>query len=145
MILRLEHVDDVRTERLRASSPRRNRPDSVLPATVKGRSRLHDGDAVLQQRVDELGRGGEIGLIGRDDVAARIAQLRIVQHGVVEVRGTTAASATTATSPGAASGWSRVGKRSCRAAPPPPRLHVRHPRPRRGREPRLQRLDASSA
>src|SRR5664279_1462145 len=48
------------------------------------------GDAGLQQCVDELGGGGEIGLAGGDDVAARIAQFGIVQDGVVQVLGDSA-------------------------------------------------------
>ena len=54
---------------------------------MKRRGGLQDSDAVLDEGVDELGGGGEIGLVGRDDVAARIAQLGVVQHGVVELGG----------------------------------------------------------
>src|SRR5439155_1934325 len=48
------------------------------------RGRALGGDARLDQRVDELRRREEVGLIRRQDEAARIAQLRIVQDAVVD-------------------------------------------------------------
>src|ERR1019366_962412 len=59
----------------------------ALACHLEGGGGPLDGDAVLQQSVDKLGGGGEIGLAGRNDVAARIAQLGIVQDGVVQVLG----------------------------------------------------------
>ena len=79
MILRLEHVDHVRAERLVVITT--NEPAGYfLPATLNVARRALDGDVHLAQRVDELHRGGEVGLVRRDDVAARIAQLRLAQR-----------------------------------------------------------------
>ncbi len=74
--------------------------------------------------------GGEIGLIGGNDVAARIAMLRIVQHLVIEIGRETAASAESATAASAgsiAAGRTRRGSRRRRVhrvrrrrRPPPP-------------------------
>src|SRR6185437_235427 len=51
--------------------------------------------SVLDERIDELGGGGEIGLVCGNNVAARIAMRRVMQHRVVEsgVQSTPAASA----------------------------------------------------
>ena len=79
VILRLEHVQHVRAEGLVAFHHEAAR-GIILAGDGEGRCGLVNGDAVLQQRVDEFGGGGEIGLIGGDDVAARIAQFGIVQN-----------------------------------------------------------------
>ena len=46
-----------------------------------------DGDAVLKQGIDEFRGGREIGLIRRDDVAARVAHGWIVEDGGVKLGG----------------------------------------------------------
>ena len=79
MVLRLEHVEDVGPERLGG-------PDHVRPRRVALSGRLEvahgalDRDPVLDERVHELGRGGEIGLVGGDDVAARVAPGGLVEQ-----------------------------------------------------------------
>ncbi len=50
-------------------------------------------DAVLQQRVDEFSGRREVRLIGRNDVAARIARFRIVQNACIKLAWHAAAAA----------------------------------------------------
>ena len=82
MVLRFEHVQNVRAERL-------SRLDHVgacrvaLAGNGELRRRAMNGDAVFNQRVDELRGGQEIRLIGGNDVAPRIPQHRIAQGVVV--------------------------------------------------------------
>ena len=95
MILRLEHVEHVRPERLRGLHDVRAGRIASCPATVNARGRAMDGHAGLDQRVDELGRGREVGLIRRQDVAARIAQAGIAQE-LLELRRRAAATAAAA-------------------------------------------------
>ena len=60
MILRLEHVEHVRPERLRRlHDVRAGR--ILLAGDRERRGRAMDGDAGLDQRVDELRRGQEVG------------------------------------------------------------------------------------
>ena len=79
MILRLEHVHDMRAERLRGLDHVRSRRIR-LPCHRERRGRTVNDDAGLDQDVHELGRGEEVRLIGGQDEAARIAHLRIVEH-----------------------------------------------------------------
>ena len=86
MHLWLEHVEDVRTERLRRIHD--VRPGRILlPAQGECARRTLDRDASLTKRIDELRRGREVRLIARNDVATRIAQRRSLHrrplHGVV--------------------------------------------------------------
>ena len=69
MILRLEHVHHVRPERLGRFHDERVRR---IRLAVHGerRRRAQDRDAGLDERVDELRRGAEVRLIGRDDERA---------------------------------------------------------------------------
>ncbi len=82
MVLRLEHVEHVRAERLRGLHD--ERPGRVLLACRLERRRgaVHR-HAGADQRVHERRRRREVALIGRQDVAARVAQLRIAQHLVI--------------------------------------------------------------
>ncbi len=78
MVLRLEHVEEVRAERLRGL-------DDIGTSRVRLSGRLErrgcavDGDAGADQGVDELRRRQEVGLIRRKNVSARIAQ-RGIRH-----------------------------------------------------------------
>src|SRR5437868_3530394 len=63
-----------------------------------------NGDAGLDERVDELSRGQEVRLIGRDDEAARIAPFRAA-HQFVELGDR---DATTPTSKPAATAWESI-------------------------------------
>ena len=74
MILRLEHIEHMRPERL--CRPHDERPGRVPHATRGERRRgAMYGDARLQQRIDKLRGGGKVGLVRRDDVAAGVAVL----------------------------------------------------------------------
>ena len=81
VILRLEHVHHMGAERLRRLDDERS-GGILLPADGERRRGAVRDDARLDQRVDELGGGEEVRLIGRQDEAARIARLRIAQHAV---------------------------------------------------------------
>jgi hypothetical protein len=76
MILRLEHVEHVRPERLRGADHEGTRR-VARPIDAERLARALDSYPILQQRVDELGRGQEIGLIRWNDIPARIAHSRI--------------------------------------------------------------------
>ena len=115
MILRLEHVHHVRAERLRGLHHIGTRGIALAGHLESGGRALPHGDAVLQQRVDKFRGGGEVGLIGRNDVAARIAQFGIVQNRVVQLRRNRARGAPKSA---AAGGHIAARRRSrCRAAP----------------------------
>ncbi len=83
VILRLEHVEDVRAEGLRAEDDV-GVLGVVFACDGKVGCGLLDFDAALQEGVDEFSGGGEVGLIGREDVAARVAHGRIVENFFVE-------------------------------------------------------------
>ena len=95
VILRFEHVEHVRAESLGGL-------DDVgsggigLPGDGEAGGGALDVDAGLQQSIEELDRVGEIGLIGRDDISARIAKFGIVQDLVVKVGRKAATSAESA-------------------------------------------------
>jgi len=90
MVLRLEHIHDVRAERLRGlHHVRAGRV--ALAGRLKRGSGSQDGDAGLQESIDELGGVCEIRLVRRNDVTARIAHFGIVQDGVVKLHGNRAA------------------------------------------------------
>ena len=72
VVLRLEHVEDLRAEGLRGEDDV-GAGGVVLAGDVEVGAGLLDFDAGLHQAVDEFGRGGEVGLVGGDDVAARVA------------------------------------------------------------------------
>ena len=86
VVLRLEHVEHLRAECLRGEDDV-GAGGIVLAVDVEVGAGLLDLDAGLHEAVDELGRGGEVGLVGGDDVAARVLQLGIVEHLVVEIGG----------------------------------------------------------
>ena len=76
VVLRLEHVEDVRPKRLR----RLHHVGAcrvVFPAHFERHRGALDGDSGLDQRVDELRRGEKVRLIGRYDVPARVPVGRI--------------------------------------------------------------------
>ncbi len=82
MILRLEHVENVRPERLRHLHDIRT-GGVLLAARAERRARAMDLDAGLDQRVHELRCGQEVGLIGRQDVRARITPFGTLHQLVV--------------------------------------------------------------
>ena len=86
VVLRLEHVEHLRAEGLRGENDVGAR-GIVLAVDVKGSAGLLDFDAGLHEAVDELGRGGEVGLVGGDDVAARVLLRGVVEDLVVEFGG----------------------------------------------------------
>ena len=92
MVLRLEHVEHVGAEGLRA--PHHVGADRIrLPGHGKvGRGPFHHHPG-LEQRVDELRRRGEVGLVRWEDVPARIAQVGIEQLLIVLARPAAAAEA----------------------------------------------------
>ena len=79
MILRLEHVEYVRTERLVALHHVRSGGILLAGHAERSRRSIHD-DTHVQQRIHELRRRREVRLVARQDVAAGIAQLRRMQH-----------------------------------------------------------------
>ena len=82
VILRLEHVEQVRAERLRRLED--VRPGRVLLAAGReGRGGAVRGEAGLDHDVHELRRGEEVALAGRQHVGARIAPLGLAQQLVV--------------------------------------------------------------
>ena len=94
MVLRLEHVEHVGPECLRGL-------DDVGAGRVvlarhgeRGR-RAMNRHAGLDERVDELGRRREVGLVGRKDETARVARRGIAQE-LLEILGRTSAAAATA-------------------------------------------------
>src|SRR5579883_2990686 len=77
MILRLEHIQNVRPERLcRFHHPRSRR--ITFARDLETARRAHNYDAVLDESVDELRRRRKIRLVSRQNVPARIAPRRIV-------------------------------------------------------------------
>ena len=85
MVLRLEHFADHGAEGLIGLDDVRSGGIFFAGDFECGR-RFQHGEAVLEQRVDELRRGREIRLIGGHDVAARVAEIRIVQDFFIELR-----------------------------------------------------------
>ena len=84
VLLRLEHVEHVRPERLRRLH--HERPGGIA-AALHGeirRGTLH-GDAGREQRAGKLHRGQEVGLVGRQDVAARIALPRVAEDALEDL------------------------------------------------------------
>ena len=69
-------------------SRRTSLPGNVLPLDAERGGRAVHVDAVTNQRVHELRGGQEVGLIGGQDVAARVAQRRIrrARHGPMRIR-----------------------------------------------------------
>ncbi len=86
VVLRLEHVEHVRPERLVRLHDVRARRIAVGADAHLGGGLAHL-DARLDERVHELDRGREVGLVGRDDVAARVTVRRIVEHLLVQLGG----------------------------------------------------------
>ena len=80
MILGLEHVEHVRPERLCGHHDEGTVRIGLARGGERARGAVH-GDVDLTQRVDELDRREEIGLVRRNDVPARIAVLRLPQLG----------------------------------------------------------------
>ena len=79
VLLRLEHVEHVRAERLRRLH--HERPGGIaLPLHREAARGAMHGDAGLEQRAGELDRGQEIRLVGRQDVAARVALARVAEE-----------------------------------------------------------------
>ena len=79
VILWLEHVEHMGPKRLRGLH--HERPRGIAPAAdVERRGRAMHGDARLEQRVDEACRGRKVGLIARQDVAARVSRARVAYH-----------------------------------------------------------------
>ena len=79
MILRLEHVEHVRAERLRGLHDKRARRITSCPPPGNSAVACSTVIPFLSSALTNLVGGGEIGLIGGNDVAARIAILRVVQ------------------------------------------------------------------
>ena len=83
VILRLEHVEDVRAIGL--GRPHDIRAGGIgLAGDREGLGRLVHVDAGLDQGVEEGDDGGHVGLIGGDHIAARVAALRRLQHRLVQ-------------------------------------------------------------
>ena len=80
MILRLEHVEHVRPERLRGHHDERARWIALV-RDVEVTRRAKDVDANCPESVHELCRRRKVSLRGRDDVSARVAQLRLPERG----------------------------------------------------------------
>ena len=89
MILRLEHVEHVRPERLRGLHDV-GAGRIVLAGDRERRGRAVHGHPGLEQRVDELGRRRKIRLVRRQNEAARVPRRRIAQE-LLEVFGRAAA------------------------------------------------------
>ena len=90
VILGLEHVEDVWPERL----GRLNHVGDgwvALPGHLEIARGPVNGDTVLDQRVQELDRRGEIRLVRRKDVSPRVPIFRLSQHGEVLIRHTAGA------------------------------------------------------
>ena len=90
VILGLEHVEDVWPERL----GRLNHVGAgwvALPGHLEIARGPVNGDTVLDQRVQELDRRGEIRLVRRKDVSPRVPIFRLSQHGEVLIRHTAGA------------------------------------------------------
>ena len=85
VILRLEHVEQVRAERLRALEDV-GAGGILLARHRERRRRAMRGEAALDHDVDELGGGQEVAFARRQDVAARIAILGLLDDRVVLVR-----------------------------------------------------------
>ncbi len=92
MILRLEHVHHMRPERLRGLHDIGVRRIRFAAHGERCRGTVNR-DARLHQRVHELRGGAEVGLIRREDEAARVAQLRGRQRGIQRALAASAASA----------------------------------------------------
>ena len=86
MVLRLEHIHDVRAKGLRGLHHVRA-GGIALAGHLECGSGSQDRNAGLEESVDELGGVGEVRLVRRNDVTARIAHFGIVQHGVVQLHG----------------------------------------------------------
>ena len=78
MILRLEHVEHVRSKRLRRLHDERAGRIALVASLERG-GRAMDRHSRLEQRIDELRRGQEVGLIGWQDVAACVAMGRVAE------------------------------------------------------------------